>query len=293
VTKYLSLEFVDALNRKYCSDSTGFLSESGAAGAIGRPQHTDQGRDLIPDIWMKAATLLHGIAASQHWTNGNKRTGYLAAQAFLRINSVPLRELPIIDRLAFVAAVAENVLKLEQIAEWLKGNRLRASDRLDFAVLAKKAEFDEDAEGLWNGIHCSMSMIMAEETPASTELSLLLRIRWTRFDVGSTQRIATSIHTIDGKEGDAVMFSSFVTEQVTDNIEVWKSGHRNHKHGVMPTIVLQTLPLMVIRKGRVRIVVQLNGELLTALPLDIEIGAVGFDVPNSFSELLQKWDDTP
>lgn len=58
----------------------------GAAAA--RPQATAFGEDAYPDIWTKAAALLHSIVKNHALVDGNKRLGWLATAVFLEINGI-------------------------------------------------------------------------------------------------------------------------------------------------------------------------------------------------------------
>jgi death on curing protein len=56
--------------------------------AVARPQTTAFGEDAYPDIWTKAAALLHSIVKNHALLDGNKRLGWLATAVFLEINGV-------------------------------------------------------------------------------------------------------------------------------------------------------------------------------------------------------------
>lgn len=58
----------------------------GAAAA--RPQATAFGEDAYPDLWTKAAALLHSVVKNHALVDGNKRLGWLATAVFLEINGV-------------------------------------------------------------------------------------------------------------------------------------------------------------------------------------------------------------
>lgn len=63
----------------------------GAAAA--RPQATAFGEDAYPDIWTKAAALLHSIVKNHALVDGNKRLGWLATAVFLEINGISVTHL--------------------------------------------------------------------------------------------------------------------------------------------------------------------------------------------------------
>lgn len=56
--------------------------------ALHRPQSTGFGEELFPTLVEKAAVLLHGIATSHAFLDGNKRTALIGALAFLELNGV-------------------------------------------------------------------------------------------------------------------------------------------------------------------------------------------------------------
>jgi death-on-curing protein len=56
--------------------------------AAARPQATAFGEDAYPDVWTKAAALLHSILKNHALVDGNKRLGWLAIAVFLEINGI-------------------------------------------------------------------------------------------------------------------------------------------------------------------------------------------------------------
>lgn len=56
--------------------------------AAARPQATAFGEDAYPDVWTKAAALLHSIVKNHALVDGNKRLGWLATAVFLEINGI-------------------------------------------------------------------------------------------------------------------------------------------------------------------------------------------------------------
>lgn len=57
------------------------------ASATMRPQATFDGEYLYPDLFTKAAALMHSIIRNHPFMDGNKRTGIAAAGIFLRLNN--------------------------------------------------------------------------------------------------------------------------------------------------------------------------------------------------------------
>ncbi|WP_066363441.1 type II toxin-antitoxin system death-on-curing family toxin [Herbidospora mongoliensis] len=58
--------------------------------AVLRPQTSVFGDDAYPDLWEKAAALMHSIVAGHPLVDGNKRLGWASAVAFLEDNGETL-----------------------------------------------------------------------------------------------------------------------------------------------------------------------------------------------------------
>jgi death on curing protein len=58
--------------------------------AAARPQATAFGDDAYPELWTKAAALLHSVVKNHALVDGNKCLGWLATAVFLEINGVPV-----------------------------------------------------------------------------------------------------------------------------------------------------------------------------------------------------------
>lgn len=93
--------------------------------AVARPRTTIFGEDAYPDLWTKAAALLHSLVNNHPFVDGNKRIGWIVAVAFLRQNgAVTPSQLANADQDAaydLVIAVAESRLtEVEPIADALR-----------------------------------------------------------------------------------------------------------------------------------------------------------------------------
>lgn len=87
--------------------------------AVARPQATFDGDDLHPDIFIKAAALLHALIQNHPFVDGNKRTGALAVILFLEFNGVELKaKNKELESFALKVAVAK--ISLSEIANWLR-----------------------------------------------------------------------------------------------------------------------------------------------------------------------------
>lgn len=82
----------------------------GIDGASARPRTTAFGADAYPDVWTKAAALMHAIARGHPLVDGNKRTSWVAARVFLALNGVPARPVDVDRAEEFVIAVTTGAL---------------------------------------------------------------------------------------------------------------------------------------------------------------------------------------
>lgn len=88
--------------------------------AVNRPHASMFGQDAYPDLWHKAAALLHSLVTSHPLVDGNKRLGWLATWVFLAKNGtkVSADDDAIYD---LVLAVADgSVRDIPEIAESLR-----------------------------------------------------------------------------------------------------------------------------------------------------------------------------
>jgi death-on-curing protein len=88
--------------------------------AIARPRTTAFGEDAYPDIWTKAAALLHSIVKNHALVDGNKRLGWLATAVFLEINGIEISRASNDDVYDLVIDVAAGQPTVDTIAERLR-----------------------------------------------------------------------------------------------------------------------------------------------------------------------------
>ncbi len=87
--------------------------------AASRPQATFEGKDLHPDVFLKAAALVESIARNHCFTDGNKRTAIASGGLFLELNGHHLQaEQDEVVR--FGMSLAAEHLSLDEIRAWLK-----------------------------------------------------------------------------------------------------------------------------------------------------------------------------
>nr|WP_313901386.1 type II toxin-antitoxin system death-on-curing family toxin [Mycobacterium sp. SMC-8] len=86
---YLVSDDVALINRRFVGPHQ--LRDFGLLdAAVTRPQMSAYGSDAFPTIHEKAAALLHGLARSHPFVNGNKRTAWTATAMFYMLNGYNL-----------------------------------------------------------------------------------------------------------------------------------------------------------------------------------------------------------
>ena len=102
--------------------STGLRDESLLESALARPQHlAAYGK---PDLCDLAAAYAGGIARNHPFTDGNKRTAFMAAYIFLARNGLTLSASEVEATQAMVALAAGD-LEAAAFAAWLRENAKR------------------------------------------------------------------------------------------------------------------------------------------------------------------------
>ncbi|NRG40191.1 Fic family protein [Rathayibacter sp. VKM Ac-2835] len=126
----MTTQQVVAINEKVKGDQARCDDWAGVDAAVGRASATFAGAELLPTIWLKAATLLHGLASTQYFADGNKRTAVIAATLLLEINGAPLKLMETIVKEVVVLGAAVGVLTVDQIAEWLEVHAVAPDSKL-------------------------------------------------------------------------------------------------------------------------------------------------------------------
>lgn len=121
--------------------------------ALGRQNSSFSGKDLFPDIFHKAATILHGITKNHPFHDANKRTAFLCSLHYLKKNGyIPTLEDKQYED--FVVRIADDGIKKLQkfkefsdldhpelyfIADYLK-KTTREIDKKDFIITYRELE---------------------------------------------------------------------------------------------------------------------------------------------------------
>lgn len=89
--------------------------------AVARPQATFGGRDLYPDLWIKAAVLMESLIRDHPFVDGNKRTALAATGIFLELNGYTLTATDD-ELLDFTRRVVRGRITVQEMAAWLKNH---------------------------------------------------------------------------------------------------------------------------------------------------------------------------
>ena len=118
--EFLDLDDVVSLAIALLGDPAPIRDIGLLGSAVARPQTTAFGEDAYPDIWIKAAALLHSIVKNHALVDGNKRLGWLATAVFLEINGVEISGASNDDVYDLVIDVAAGQPTVDTIAERLR-----------------------------------------------------------------------------------------------------------------------------------------------------------------------------
>jgi death-on-curing protein len=119
---WLDQELVLAIHARQLAEHGGVegVRDAGLlASALARPQQTLAYADPPPGLADLAATLTYGLARNHPFSDGNKRTAYIACRVFLLLNGVELAA-SMDDRYVTMIELAEGELAVEDFAAWLR-----------------------------------------------------------------------------------------------------------------------------------------------------------------------------
>lgn len=110
MTIYLERDEIVAGGAIACGFQVIVADEGLLQSAVARPQASAFGDDAYPTLWDKGAALLHSLARNDAFVDGNKRTAWVSAWGFLRLNGIDLADVYDIDfaeQLVIAAALGE------------------------------------------------------------------------------------------------------------------------------------------------------------------------------------------
>ncbi len=87
--------------------------------AVKRSRATFDGKDLYPDIFVKAATLGHSLVLNQPFVDGNKRTAWEAMRTMIEENGYSL-QVKQDDIVELILQIGDKHLDVHAIAEWIR-----------------------------------------------------------------------------------------------------------------------------------------------------------------------------
>ncbi len=118
--EYLDLDDVIALAVMLLGEPAPIRDVGLLGSAVARPQTTLLGEDAYPDIWTKAAALLHSIVNNHALIDGNKRLGWLATAVFLELNGIVVTSISNDEVYDFVILIASSNVAVDDIAARLR-----------------------------------------------------------------------------------------------------------------------------------------------------------------------------
>lgn len=88
--------------------------------ALARPKAAAFGHEAYPDLWSKAAALLHSVIRNHPFLEANKRTATTLALNLLRMNGVDMANLDTEAMLSIAVATANTDIDVAQLAVALR-----------------------------------------------------------------------------------------------------------------------------------------------------------------------------
>lgn len=202
--RYIKPETIIKLNALVLRDTDepiDVLDESGIRSLAGRPSHSfDGGTDLVPDLIDKAALYMHGLASTQYFQQGNKRTAWAVTEMFLNLNGAGLRDVPIVAQEAMLVATAIREARdfnEDKVAEWLRKHVFTPKDHLKHAILGSVV--GQQGHEISDLVFQFPSAILGLEGASGTlTYGLINRIEWPAYEVGTSHKISVDFRQTEG-----------------------------------------------------------------------------------------------
>lgn len=125
--EYLDVDDLVALTVSLLGEPPPIRDVGLLGSAAARPQASAFGKDAYPDLWTKAAALLHSVVKNHPLVDGNKRLGWLACAVFLDLNGADPTRASNDDVYDLVMEVATSTCEIDELAHRLR-SILGASD---------------------------------------------------------------------------------------------------------------------------------------------------------------------
>jgi death-on-curing protein len=115
----LSLDALIRINFDHTGNHGRVADKTVLESSLANPLQTFDATDLYPTVIEKAAVLLHGLATTQGFVDGNKRTAWLACVTFLGFHDIRLT--PEADDYAadVVLEVVAGTMPRADLQEWI------------------------------------------------------------------------------------------------------------------------------------------------------------------------------
>lgn len=120
MTEYLTLEDLLRVAEAACGGQVLVRDYGLLESALARPRASVFGQDAYPDVFAKAAALLHSLCANHALVDGNKRLAFAAAAVFLHINEQRVEVDEDAQFATVVAVAAGQLTDVDKIAERLR-----------------------------------------------------------------------------------------------------------------------------------------------------------------------------
>jgi death-on-curing protein len=118
--EYLDLDDLLSLATALLGDPVPVRDLGLLGAAAARPSASAFGDPAYPDLWSKAAALLHSIVSNHALVDGNKRLGWLACAVFLDLNGVDPTVAANDDVFDLVMRVASEPIDVPELAQRLR-----------------------------------------------------------------------------------------------------------------------------------------------------------------------------
>jgi len=116
---YLNIKDVKKINRKIVPRSeAGFNYQGGIEFILSNVKDLYEDLPERESIIGKTAYLWHSIASNQYLVSGNKRTGFVVAEVFLRINNLRLT-MSEDNKFLVSHAISNNIFTVDIVRQWI------------------------------------------------------------------------------------------------------------------------------------------------------------------------------
>lgn len=265
---WLSPEDLIEINKIVGGAGASVSNYEGICSNAERPMTDVFGHKEFPTIWDKAACLLHSIANTQYFTDGNKRTAWEACRHFLMAHGETIRPMPWMNKGSIILNAAVDTLSIPEVAQWLYLNRLQASDRVDYAVLAMPSVDTPppvDTYAAWS-YRLPAQLVTVKSDSKVAFVAVLTRLHWFDIDQGNTKKVSIQVRDSDDPPYEIDPSSSV---QVTGEVEAfWENPI--FPNGYQSWTEYFVLKLNVFRYGQNFIEILIDGEVAWSDSFTIE-----------------------